>query len=389
MSQRKTTPDGFALPAVLLALVVVGALVTAGFYMAMQEIRIGMASRNAVHAFYAAENALSDARATWNTSAMLTQLDTVLADTTFSGSDTAAGYDWTVNVLRLANRTFLLRAQATQTGGGIYGGGTHSVAQVLRLVTYAVDVPGALTAHGAISFSGSPPLISGVDRVPPGWAGYCPGVLADETGYTSDDTTGMGSSKGKPGSGGCPSNVEGSPCIQEDSALVASLLDPLFDPSNWNTLVSLADKTLSGGNLKPGASTVGGVCNTAALDNWGDPFYPAAPCGSYFPIVHIAGSVQLTGNGNGQGILLVDGDLTTVGTFDYFGVILVRGSIEMKGTPSVYGGVLADSADAMKGTPDLLYSSCAVNRAFLENSSLTTLKPLAERSWVDLTNVMR
>ena len=59
---------GFALPAAVFALVVVGVLVTGGFYLARQETRIGMASERATAAFYLSERGAAEVMAEWDMS---------------------------------------------------------------------------------------------------------------------------------------------------------------------------------------------------------------------------------------------------------------------------------------------------------------------------------
>ena len=55
----------------------------------------------------------------------------------------------------------------------------------------------------------------------------------------------------------------------------------------------------------------------------------------------------------------------------------------------VWGGVMAGNADfdtqALTGGSVVTNSTCAVRRAIKENSSLTRVRPLAARSWVDLS----
>ncbi|MGH7545359.1 MAG: hypothetical protein ACREKI_04165 [Gemmatimonadota bacterium] len=63
---------GFALPAVIAGLLLLGALATAGLLVAAQVARIGRAARDGVHALYAAEAGLANARACWPASAVAT-----------------------------------------------------------------------------------------------------------------------------------------------------------------------------------------------------------------------------------------------------------------------------------------------------------------------------
>ena len=48
---KQKNDGGFALPAAIGAIVIVGVLVTAGFYMAQQEMRISVANENATLAY--------------------------------------------------------------------------------------------------------------------------------------------------------------------------------------------------------------------------------------------------------------------------------------------------------------------------------------------------
>jgi hypothetical protein len=44
-------------------------------------------------------------------------------------------------------------------------------------------------------------------------------------------------------------------------------------------------------------------------------------------------------------------------------------------------------ASSLGGNTSITYSSCAVRRAILKNPSLTRVRPLQIRSWVDLSDV--
>src|SRR5687768_10483642 len=70
MDERRGRRGGFALPVAVFAMVIIGVLVTGGFYMARQETRIGVASQNASDAFYLAETGVYQTLATWQNSAM-------------------------------------------------------------------------------------------------------------------------------------------------------------------------------------------------------------------------------------------------------------------------------------------------------------------------------
>ena len=75
---------GFALPAAIGAIVIVGVLVTAGFYMAQQEMRMGVATENAGMAFFVAERGTSEVLDNWDNSVMEAQA--LFTPTTYTGT---------------------------------------------------------------------------------------------------------------------------------------------------------------------------------------------------------------------------------------------------------------------------------------------------------------
>ena len=104
---------GFAMPAVIGALVIIGILVTAGFYMARQELRIGVASNHANMAVNIAQAGANEVMANWNGY----QLGNIAPwdSTTITG--TTQGGNWSVKakVLGVPNLQFGLVTAALIT----------------------------------------------------------------------------------------------------------------------------------------------------------------------------------------------------------------------------------------------------------------------------------
>ena len=97
------------------------------------------------------------------------------------------------------------------------------------------------------------------------------------------------------------------------------------------------------------------------------------------------GDLQVTG-GTGQGILLVNGDLSVAGGFQFFGVVIVTGHLKTTGTGGHFtGGVLAQNVDleqnTVLGNAVISYSSCAAGMAMKSVASPVLAR---SRSWVDL-----
>lgn len=378
---------GFALPAAIGALVIVGVLVTAGFYVARQEVRTGVASRFSAMAVNVAQSGANDVLI--NRTQALTAL-AIGGKTTIV--DTADAGIVTTDVTRLAQRLFFLNTSATITeGGALWSGATRRIGLVTRLTSANMNPPAALTTQGSLKVGGSSE-VNGNDTIPDGWSGLCDaGALTNKPGLLIDDTTNITTS-------GAKFDVAGNPPTQQDTTMTtASLLD--FGEMTWEDLIALAEKvypvgttTLNGIAGDSIAAGAGYRCNTATSTNWGSPDDPFGVCGNYFPIIYAKGSLKITG-GVGQGILLVEDNLDVQGGFEFYGPVWVKGELSTQGTGGHFnGGVVAANVDlgssTVLGDAVITYSSCAVTRAVLNNSALTKVRPLAMRSWVDLSNVI-
>ena len=127
------------------------------------------------------------------------------------------------------------------------------------------------------------------------------------------------------------------------------------------------------------------------------PLLPTHACFNFFPIIWLnnPNDEWNFSGGEGQGILLVEGDLRVTGDFQFYGPIYIKGHIETAGGGGVqhfHGGMIAANADldqnSVLGTADIVYSSCAIERAVLNNAALSRAVPLGQRSWVDLSSVI-
>lgn len=380
--------NGFALPVAVFALVVVGVMVTGGFYVARQESRIGVASQKGTQAFYLAERGVSEILETWNSSTM-GALDVQESLTRTRTTD--EGY-YRVRVTKLSDWMYFLESQGTITQGGpMTYGATRRVGTLAKIRTVDIRPPAALTTVGSLTVGGSSRVV-GQDSIPPTWGGLCdPTRTADAPGILMDDTDGLSTA-------GVKYEINGSPAVAEDPTLTSDdLLD--FGDLAWEELVAMATIKLPDGAsvtiTEPDSVLVGGnwVCNTANPVNWGDPYNPGAVCGNHFPVIHAQGSVRIQSNEAGQGILLVDGDLDLTGGYTFYGPVVVRGTVSTTGVGGhFFGGLIAAnvalSTTAVLGDALVQYSSCSVTRALLNNAALAIARPLERRSWVDMSNVM-
>ena len=385
-SEQRAERGGFALPVAMFAMVLIGVLVTGGFYMAQQETRIGVASNNAQSAFYLAEHGIYSTLANWDPQTFGTVA--AWSSTTVTGTGTDGTYS--VDVMPMTQRLFFLRSTGTVTSGGaLWSGATRDVGMIARVVSPNMQPPAALSTQGDLRIGGAS-QIDGGDTNPGAWAGLCTNPLNDQPGVLIDDSTNVDYQ-------GNSYSVQGNPAVAEDATITAaSLLD--FGELQWADLVALAEKryntTSTITNTAADSVLSGGsyVCNSSLRSNWGDPLNPGAVCGNYFPIIYAAQTLRINSNGYGQGILLIEGDLEVQGGFTFYGPVFVKGELRTAGTGGHFnGGVLAANVDlstsAVLGNAVVTFSSCAVERAILNNTALTKARPLARRSWVDLSSI--
>jgi len=377
---------GFALPAVIGALVILGILATTGFYTARRELRVGVASAHTNLAVNIAQAGVNEVMANWNgyqLGNILPWTDTVLADTIADGI-------WTVTIANANDYVYFLTATGEVTrGGDMWAGASRTIGLSAKILFANINPPAALTTRGQVKVSGTSD-INGTNTTPPTWGPYCTGLSPnDTTGVLVDNATG-----GNPSTSGGGS-INGTPPSSEDSTIVDSTFTN-FGDMDWAELTAFAqldgkDITSLGGNISSVGPALdgGGRCNLNVLNNWGDTV-PTNPCGAYFPLLYHSGNVDIQSNGYGQGILLVEGDIRLRGGFTFFGIIITQGTFTTgAGTNRVVGAVMASNAadlnQTFTGTGLIQYSRCAVTRAVLNNAALARARPLDERSWVDLS----
>jgi hypothetical protein len=374
LTRRKEDERGIALLLTILGIVVIGALMSGFFMSAMLENRAGQNSRRVEQAFAAAEFGVTETIASWNVgtwNALTPNQTDSIGGTSPNGSGTYTG-----QVRRLNNEMFLVDV----TGQSAVGQARQRIGAFVKLRSLLFDISAVLTTRGPSTFSGNAAL-DGTDRVPAAWPG-CPPLEGTKSGIRIPDANDLDFKGGCAGAA-C---VTGSPKVDEDASLGD---DTFFDygDGDWATLVSLATKRLPGGNYQNIGPVLdgGGGCAINQQKNWGDPLNPAAACGSFLPVVYINGDASLN-TGAGQGLLLVDGDLSVQGGFEFYGIVVVRGSLKAAGNGNKFnGGVLAANVqlndNSLIGTVDLAFSSCAVARAQQAGAAGS---PLRSRRWTQL-----
>ncbi len=384
---RSTGGAGFALPGILLALVLLGAIAVASMMTTGQDHMTGRALRESAKAFYAAEAGANAIIAEWDQSGY---------DALLAAPGDSLDLGWRTLENNLSYWAMLRRVDGgsvprfytvsiTGRGLGVLGG-QRVVGVVMHSTATTLSVAGAVVAWGQLEVSdvSGAPVIDGNDSIPPGWSCDLPGAALP--GVNAQDTTLLSITPG--------AILMGDPPIQQDTTIDPSTFTQ-FGDLTYADLVAIADKTYPPG---PGPSSFGpgldvnGNCDTSIQSNWGDPLVPGSPCSTYFPIIHFQGNVQFTTVGSaGQGIMLVDGDLSVGGgDFTFYGLIVVQGRCFFEYNSLVYGAILCanplNQHQEIGGYAQLRYSSCALQRVSATTQAIGPVRPLAQGGWWQTMN---
>ena len=395
---------GIALALVLLALVLMGAVVSGSFLAVRLDKSSSTTTVYAADAQGAAEAGLAEVYATWDPTV---QSVMPIWDGTTATEIGTPLHNLGVNpyrqfadtLRRINNELFLVRSYGVRKDAGGNQLAKLGVAQLFRVIKPTIGVNAAVTTMDPLKLNGNSFLISGINTIPAQWgAGECPAIDAGN----SDDVVGIRSASGTGVQTQDLDNVFGYPVPSVPN-------DPSITDANFQNFLDYTYQTLSaapGVKVLPLDTPYNGVaptidystspssCDKANLLNLGEPYRDpptggaVTQCYGYFPVVHGTGaSLQFAAGNRGQGTMLVDGDLQLAGGFEWDGIILVKGAIKINGTGNkLTGAVFAPgvdilSAGAISGDVEIKYSQCAITKAI---GGATLATPLGQRNWLQI-----
>ncbi|MGH7482041.1 MAG: pilus assembly PilX N-terminal domain-containing protein [Longimicrobiales bacterium] len=373
--------NGFALPAALLAMVVIGAAVTGGFYAASQENRISSATAESRSAFYVAEYGVQETLATtylpWYDAIPVAGSQTRSGDYEINGR-VVGEYD--VAVRRLGTQLFLISSVGRLVNSGRGNSAERTVAQVVRTDIWNMPMNAALHVNGPLTVTGNA-YITGSDLD----SGLChPDGDAVVSGVVVPDSSQVSVTQAD--------HLVGDPPVEQDTTMTGtSLLE--YGETSFDELAAMATHSFAAGTAPqhPNPVELNGQCDMSVATNWGDP-YDGNVCANYYPIIHIQGDAHFS-NGRGQGVLLIEGSLQMTGNFEYDGIVVVKGGIRSTGNGNHIDGVVMVNNGAVEldtqssftaGSSVLQFSSCNAQRAMTAN---IRARPIATRSWFDVSSV--
>lgn len=395
MKLMQSRREGFALAAAVLAMMVVGAIVTGGFYAASQEHKVTLSSDAGDLALYIAETGLSSRLGT----TVATQYEAITTgDTAMQTIESVAHGGRTVGeyrttITRLSDLLYLVESKGTVTLGGPYQGAQRTVGTVVRVRRVNFDTNGAIMVYGGLTVSGSAMVVGQDLAALPSGAACTPKTSGTSAVVANPDPAVTISDQGG------QQHIFGAVTEQAMDATDFHV----FGDMTFDEIAALANKRYASNvSLSPApvTQTVGGVttCHASLTTNWGDPVNPSGLCKNYFPIIEAQGDLTINGSESGQGILLVRGDLKVTGAFEFYGVVVVLGEVDLAGTGGSGGSKIAGTiiawgggnpliTNTALGNSEALYSSCAIAEAVNGNSRLARGAPIKDRSWIDVSAV--
>lgn len=362
--------SGATLIVVLVILAVLGALAAGSFFAALHEERIDSAAIVRARALAAAEHAAYTIispqrwRSAWNAAPPVRQIAS--NDERLAGGATATAQVWT-----LSPYSALVIAE------GVAGlpprDARRRVSLLLSLQRPRIPKAAAVAFTG-LSVVDASSITGGLG----GGIGDCLTADSDVAAVSVPpsvpiDTSGCG-----------PMACLSAARVVRDTVLAGrAKASDEFGQVDRSFLASVGRPVPPGSDLTPApVIDASGACDASAPANLGDPLRvlgPDSPCAAFFPVVHAYGDLRLTG-GAGQGMLVVDGNLTLLAGARFTGVLLVRGSARFEDGAQLDGMALANRVSVADGSA-IRYSACAV-----EQASRSGARPFPEvtHSWAEM-----
>ena len=345
--------SGFALPMVLMIVVFLTVGVTTAFARSQSELRADRDRESTSDAFAYAQSGLEQFAmnrvimgfnglnpAVWESTriAMPGGFSDVVMQRVRDRSPTFPG-------------VYHIRSRGVRAGGAtaLSGRATHTVTQYAIFREGQMQILSAWTSLSGLEKNGTSGTITGVDNC--GAMPTVAGVAVPDAEYVQNGGTTAGPT------GNPPISYLGNQAAANDSVKI-----------DWD-----------------------GIVNHDLL--WPDVRYPSQPWPdwggkpNWYPIVRVDGDIALPSNG--QGILIVTGNLVINGTISWKGIILVGGTIYADGNNNVLGAVVSgldeklgidvDESDIGNGTKTYQYDSCEIAKALSGQSAMILLG----KTWAD------
>lgn len=380
---------GIALVLVLLGVLVTAALAAGVLVAASTQARASGDAMLSLRTTEAAEKGQVAAAARWSRDSNLTMPVGATAGpfvTRYPDSTSSVAF-----VTRLSRTTYWISARGRSPATGVTLPVESRVGALYTLHVAEPRLAATVSVRDSFMITGAA-RVDASDTPPPAWGPLCAALNPPSAAVAAPDTTKV--CDGPCGSTG--SRLTGAPPKLVDSLAGSPGSLNQLGAVTWTSLAAHASHFLPATAIvTPTARLTSGPgvaqCDTAAADNWGDPSR-ATPCANRFVIVHALGDLIMDG-GAGQGVILGEGDVELRNGAQFFGLVLTRDDVIASiGNNRVWGAVVASDIrraispgpgdlTAIAGGTQIVYSSCALDMAFL---GVAPLRREAKRSWARL-----
>lgn len=342
-TELKNTPDrgqgGFALALVLLALLGLTALATAGYLRSNTDYRINQNHRASMKAFYVADAARSQYMGRGKL-----RDDTV----TYSYADGSARV-WVDTLVAVDDSSTLYRLTTVGSHTSPEGGRANRQARSIILhKAAAISVNAAVTAIGGLDKNGVAGTVDGNDAAP---SGSCPVAQSEVLAGLEVPPAGFNDNGGGKGGGGGFFGNPGIDSTSTDTQLLNSL------GISWQ---SILDGSFAEADYVVSQDGYPSFVTDVPSDEW--------------PMIIIdSPSYSVDDSFSGRGTLIFEGTAILNGDFRWEGVILVGNEFVSNGNQDIDGavvaglnlelGVIPAPVDLGNGTWSINYHSCNVLNA--------------------------
>ena len=161
------------------------------------------------------------------------------------------------------------------------------------------------------------------------------------------------------------------PSLPAVHLLAGAVLRPSLGELDFDVLARLSEASVGTGGTPAPVNRIG-ECVVGEAWNWGDPDRRHRPCGAYLPMRYAHGDLLVEG-GTGQGLLLVDGDLTLTAGFRYYGLVMTTGALRVRGGAALTGYAVAVGGLTIEDGAWIERSACWAFRALDANRARLAL----------------
>lgn len=311
---------GFALAAVVLALIGLSGLALAGFLRSNTDYRISASHRATVRAFNVADAARSEFLARGR----------VRTDTVTYSYATGDADVWLTPLISVDDSSTLYRLSST--GAHDSPEGLSSIREVGSVVLHKAagfSVNAAFTAPNGLLKNGTSGDVDGNDWASPG---ECAVAQSENVAGLAVPPAGFAQSGGGGGkNSGAPSGFSGNPAIDSTSTAMQLLNATGID---WQGLL---DGSFAEADY--------------VMSSDGFPNFNALDADEWPLIVADYSDITVGHTMSGRGTLVVQGDLTIGGNFQWEGLVLVGGSLTSNGIEKIEGAAITGLNLLLGGSP--------------------------------------